>query len=210
MACEFTGAVRDAFIARGAYAMSCDLMESENPGPHYRGDVRDVMNDNWDLLIAHPPCHDICSSGARWFSQKKRQQRESLEFVRYLFRCGVKRICIENPVGLIGSMIRPASQYIHPWMFGDPFEKRTGLWLVNLPKLKPTNIVEPPLRMIIKGGKSMPAWYAMSPKIDRRKERSRTFPGIANAMAEQWLDYIQKHKEGEYTPSKTQQKFFDL
>lgn len=212
VACEFTGVVRDAFTREGVYAMSSDLRETETPGEHYKGDVRDVLDDNWDLLIAHPPCHDIASSGARWFKAKKGLQRVSLDFVLLFFRCGIPRICIENPVGLIGTKIRKASQYVHPWMFGDPFEKKTGLWLKNLPKLVPTNVVEPPPREVWRNGKTYPKWMSMSPGEDRRKERSRTFPGMAKAMADQFIEYIARRSKTKFpiNVNKPNKGFFDV
>lgn len=176
IACEFSGIVRDAFIRLGHDAWSCDLLPTEQPGPHFQGDVEDVLDLNWDLLIAHPPCTHLAISGARWFYKKKRRQRRSLEFVRLLMGAGIKRIAIENPVSIISSRIRPPDQIIQPWQFGHPETKATCLWLKNLPKLKPTKIV---------AGRT-PRVHFTPPGPNRWKERSRTYQGIAEAMAEQW------------------------
>jgi site-specific DNA-cytosine methylase len=178
IACEFSGAVRDAFRARGHYAVSCDLMPAEAGGPHYQGDVRDLIENwrGWDLLIAHPPCTHLAVSGARWFKDKADEQAQALDFVRYLLAAPIPRICIENPVSVISSRIRKPDQSIQPWQFGHGEVKRTCLWLKNLPKLRPTNIVS---------GREARV-HRMPPGPDRWKERSRTFAGIAEAMADQW------------------------
>lgn len=186
IACEYSGAVRDAFITAGHNAVSCDLLPTEKPGPHYEGDVFDIIGCGWDLMIAHPPCTHLAVSGARWFAEKREQQKEALEFVRQLMGAPVPRICIENPVSVISSAIRPADQLIQPYEFGHEASKATCLWLKNLPLLKPTNIVGKGERHITKGGRSLPKWYNLPPSPDRWKERSRTFEGIAKAMAEQW------------------------
>lgn len=174
--CEFSGIVRDAFLARGHDAISCDLLPTERPGPHIQGDIRDVDLTSFDLLIAHPPCTHLASSGARWFSQKCREQDEALAFVRWCMAARVPRIAIENPIGIIGTRIKPASQVIHPWQFAHNEEKQTCLWLKNLPCLRPTRIVE---------GRSQRLWR-LPETDDRWKERSRTYQGIADAMAAQW------------------------
>ena len=176
VACEFSGAVRDAFSSLGHYAVSCDLLPSETAGFHYQGDVRDILNEGWDLMIAHPPCTHLAISGARWFGQKKKEQQESLEFVKLLLSAPVPRIALENPVSVISSKIRKPDQVIHPWQFGHGESKTTCLWLKGLPKLRPTKIV---------GGREMRIWK-LPPSSDRWKERSRTFSGIASAMADQW------------------------
>lgn len=176
IACEFSGIVRDAFIAHGHNAMSCDLLPTELPGPHLQCDIRDIDLSKYDLLIAHPPCTHLASSGARWFAQKRREQEEALAFVRWFMSLPVQRIAIENPVGLIGSVIRPSDQIIHPWQFGHEEEKTTCLWLKNLPKLRPTRVVSERKQRL----------WRLSPSEDRWKERSRTYRGIAEAMAEQW------------------------
>jgi hypothetical protein len=129
IACEFSGTVRDAFIAKGHDAMSCDLLPTDKPGPHYQGDVFDVINDGWDLMIAHPPCTHLAVSGARWFKDKVTEQAEALDFVRKLINADIDRICIENPVSIISSRIRKPDQTIQPWQFGHGETKRTCLWL---------------------------------------------------------------------------------
>lgn len=183
IACEFSGTVRDAFATRGHDAWSCDILPTEKPGNHYQCDVRDVLGFGWDLMIAHPPCTHLAVSGARWFHEKRHLQETSLEFVRSLMDAPIPHICIENPVSVISSRIRKADQKIHPWQFGHGEEKETCLWLKNLPKLLPTNIVE---------GREQRIWK-MPPSEDRWKERSRTYQGIAEAMADQWgnVDEVQ-------------------
>jgi len=176
VACEYSGAVREAFSARGHQAMSCDLLETEIPGHHYQGDVRDVLDWGWDMLIAHPPCTHLAVSGARWFALKQTEQREALDFVRALLAAPIPRIALENPVSIISSRIRKPDQIIQPWQFGHGETKATCLWLKNLPPLTPTNIV---------AGREARV-HRMPPGPDRWKERSRTFAGIAAAMAEQW------------------------
>lgn len=186
IACEYSGTVRDAFIAAGHDATSCDLLETESPGPHYQGDVRDIMYDAWDMMIAHPPCMHLAVSGARWFDEKRHEQEESIEFVRLLMNAPMPMIAIENPVSIISSRIRKPSQIIQPWQFGHEATKTTCLWLKGLPRLRPTRIVGRGERHITKSGKSLPKWYNIPPSEDRWKIRSATFPGIAAAMAEQW------------------------
>lgn len=176
VACEFSGAVRDAFIARGHDAMSCDLLPTEVPGPHYQGDVRDILDEGWDLLVAHPPCTHLAVSGARWFKDKQAEQAEALGFVRLLLNAPVPRIALENPVSIISSRIRKPDQVVQPWMFGHGETKATCLWLKGLPRLLPTNVVD---------GREARV-HRMPPGPDRWKERSRTFQGVAQAMAEQW------------------------
>ena len=176
VACEFSGTVRDAFTARGHYALSCDLLPSETPGEHYQGNVRDILGDNWDLMIAHPPCTHLAVSGARWFKDKQKEQKEALEFVIELMEAPIPKICIENPISIISTRIRKPDQIIQPWMFGHVETKATCLWLKNLPKLIPTDIVD---------GRE-PRIHKMAPSPDRWRERSRTYQGIAHAMAIQW------------------------
>lgn len=178
IACEFSGTVREAFKAKGWDAWSCDLLPSDIPGQHIQGDIMDVQTYSWDLMIAHPPCTDLAVSGARHFPAKiadGRQQR-ALNFVQKLMDSDIPRICIENPISIISSKIRKPDQIIQPWQFGHGETKATCLWLKNLPKLEPTNIVD---------GRENRVWK-MPPSKDRGKERSRTFQGIADAMAEQW------------------------
>jgi site-specific DNA-cytosine methylase len=176
VACEFSGVVREAFKNKGHYAMSCDLLDTEIAGFHYKGDIRDVLNDKWDLMIAHPPCTHLAVSGARWFKDKIEEQKEALEFVRLLLNANVNKIALENPISIISSRIRKPDQIIQPWMFGHGETKSTCLWLKNLPKLIPTDIVDGREQRI----------HKMAPSPDRWKERSRTYEGIAQAMANQW------------------------
>lgn len=188
VACEYSGTVRDAFIAAGHEAMSCDLLPTDREGPHYEGDVFDIIDDGWDLMICHPPCTDLAVSGAKHFAAKiadGRQQR-ALDFVQRLLDAPIERICLENPVSVISSKIRKPDQIIQPWMFGHEATKTTCLWLKNLPPLEPTNIVGKGKRHVTKSGKSLPEWYNLPPSKDRWKIRSATFQGIADAMAKQW------------------------
>lgn len=186
VACEYSGTVRDAFLRAGHEAMSCDLLRTDVPGPHYEGDVLDVINDGWDLMIAHPPCTHLAVSGARWFKDKKAEQADALAFVRLLLAAPIPRIALENPVSIISSRIRKPDQIIQPWQYGHEATKTTCLWLKNLPLLSPTNIVDKGKRHVTKSGKSLPEWYNLPPSEDRWKIRSATFPGIAQAMADQW------------------------
>jgi len=156
--------------------VSCDLLPTERPGPHYHGDVRDVLGDGWNLMIAHPPCTHLAVSGARWFKDKQQEQAEALDFVRLLLGAQIACIALENPVSVISSRVRKPDQVIQPWQFGHGETKATCLWLKGLPKLLPTNIVEGRVARI----------HLMPPSLDRWKERSRTYEGIAAAMAEQW------------------------
>lgn len=178
MACEFSGAVRRAFRDRGHDAWSCDLLPAEDGSEfHIQDDaLRSMRWWDWDLMIAHPPCTHLAVSGARWFKDKQNEQVEALQFVRNLMGAPIKRICIENPISIISSRIRKPDQIIQPWMFGHGETKATCLWLKNLPPLKPTNIVD---------GRD-PKVHRMPPGPNRWKERSRTYQGIADAMAEQW------------------------
>lgn len=178
VACEYSGVVRDAFIRAGHEAYSCDLLPSESDfGPHYQRDVREIVaSRHWDLMIAHPPCTHLAVSGARWFKDKFEEQLEALDFVQTLLRAPIERIALENPVSIISSRIRKPDQVIQPWQFGHGETKATCLWLKNLPKLVPTNVVE---------GREARV-HRMPPGPDRWKERSRTFTGIAEAMASQW------------------------
>lgn len=189
VACEYSGRVRDAFIRRGHDAMSCDLLPTESPGPHYQGDVRDILNDGWDLMVAHPPCTHLAVSGAVWFPKKQAEQAEALEFVRFLMDAPIPRIAVENPVSVISSRIRRPDQIIQPWWFGHDVSKSTCLWLKNLPPLHPTNIVEPVVLYYKNGKKRASKWFIETsnlPKPYQAHVRSLTFEGIAEAMAEQW------------------------
>ena len=176
VACEYSGVVRDAFLRSGHDALSCDLLPTETPGAHHQGDVRDVLHDGWDLMIAHPPCTHLAVSGARWFKDKLAEQAEALDFVRLLLDAPIPRIALENPISIVSSRIRKPDQIIQPWQYGHGETKATCLWLKDLPKLTPTNIVE---------GREARV-HKMPPSPDRWKERSRTYKGIAAAMAAQW------------------------
>lgn len=176
IACEFSGIVRDAFLARGHDAWSCDLLPTEKPGPHILGDVLSTLNSGWDLMIAHPPCTHLAVSGARWFKDKKPEQAEALWFVGQLLDAPIPKIALENPISIISSHIRKPDQIIQPWMFGHGETKATCLWLKGLPSLAPTEVV---------GGREARV-HRLPPGPDRWKERSRTFSGVAAAMAEQW------------------------
>jgi hypothetical protein len=178
VACEYSGAVRDAFIARGHEAISCDLLPTDVPGPHYQGDVRDLLNYPFDLMIAHPPCTHLSVSGARHFEAKRLdgRQHEAVSFFMTLARAPIPMIAIENPVCIMSSLWRKPDQTVQPWQFGHGETKATCLWLKGLPILNPTNIVE---------GREARV-HKMAPGPDRWKERSRTFQGIADAMADQW------------------------
>lgn len=176
VACEFSGRVRDAFIAKGHDAVSCDLLPTETPGPHVEGDVLTLLDKGWDLMVAHPPCTHLAVSGAWKFKEKAAEQKAALEFVQALMDAPIPRIALENPVSVISSKIRKPDQIIQPWMFGHGEQKTTCLWLKNLPRLTPTKVVDG------REGKIL----SYSPSPDRWKIRSRTYPGIAAAMAEQW------------------------
>lgn len=216
IACEYSGAVRDAFIELGHDAMSCDLLLSDKPGPHYHGDVFDIIEDGWDLMIAHPPCTYLCSSGLHWNKRVPGRQAltdKSIEFVRLLLDAPIERIAVENPIGCISTLICKPKQIIQPWQFGDDASKSTCLWLKNLPLLTSTEIIPP--RQICCGyvledgvGKygcpnclgdkrPLPRWSnqtdggqnKLPPSADRWKIRSATYAGIALAMATQWGGY---------------------
>ena len=178
VACEFSGIVRDAFSRLGHDAWSCDILETENAGNHYIGDVRKILGLQWDLMIAHPPCTHLAISGARWFKDKQQEQMEALKFVRILMDAPIPKIAIENPVSIISSRIRKPDQIIQPWMFGHGETKATCLWLKGLPKLNPTNVVDGREARI----------HNMPPGPERWKNRSRTYHGLAAAMAQQWGD----------------------
>jgi len=176
VACEFSGRVRDAFIAAGHDAVSCDLLPSETPGPHIQDDILALDMRGYDLLIAHPPCTYLAVSGARWFKDRREEQMAAILFVRFLLNAPVPRIAVENPVSVISTHIRKPDQIVQPWMFGDGETKATCLWLKGLPKLVPTNIVDGRVARV----------HHEPPSPDRWKNRSRTMPGIAAAMAAQW------------------------
>jgi hypothetical protein len=176
IACEFSGVVREAFRARGHDAWSCDLLSSEVEGPHIQGDVLSILGDGWDLMIAHPPCTHLAVSGARWFRNKKYEQALASIFFEDLAEAQIPLIAIENPISIMSTLYRKPDQIIQPWQFGHGETKATCLWLKGLPKLVPTNIVDGREQRI----------HKMSPGPNRWRERSRTYQGIANAMAEQW------------------------
>ena len=176
VACEFSGIVSEAFRNKGHHVMSCDLLPSEKNGMHYQGNVIYILEDGWDLMIAHPPCTYLAVSGARWFKERQKEQRDALMFVDHLMSAPIDKICIENPISIISTKIRKPDQIIQPWMFGHGETKATCLWLKNLSHLKATNIVEGRENRI----------HKEPPSKDRWKNRSRTFTGIAQAMAEQW------------------------
>jgi hypothetical protein len=185
IACEYSGAVRDAFIAQGHDAISCDLLPTDAPGPHYQGDVRDIIEDGFDLMVAHPPCTHLAVSGARWFKDKQVEQAEGLDFVRLLLSAPIDKIALENPISIISSRIRKPNQIIQPWQFGHPESKSTCLWLKNLPKLIPTDVL--PLPASGRWSNQTPSGQnKLGPSPDRWKERSKTYQGIAEAMAQQW------------------------
>jgi hypothetical protein len=186
IACEFSGTVRRAFRALGHDAWSCDLLPAEDGSQfHLQKDAVTVADlAGWDLMIAHPPCTHLAVSGARWFKDKKWEQGQALEFVEALLLAPIQYIALENPISIISSRIRKPDQIIQPWQFGHGETKATCLWLKNLPKLVPTNIVEGREARI----------HKMPPGPDRWKERSRTFQGIAEAMAQQWGDYVAAQK----------------
>lgn len=221
IACERFGVIRDAFIKAGHDAMSCDLVDTAVPGPHYTGDVRDILDDGWDLMIAHPDCTYLCSSGLHWNHRvpgRAQLTEEALDFVRLLMAAPISRIAIENPMGRIGTAIRKADQTIQPYEFGDNASKRTGLWLKNLPLLKPTGFVEP--RLVCQDCKSvfayghhkclkcgshryLPRWdnqtdsgqNKLGPSDDRAMLRAKTYQGWADAMADQWGRILKEDDE---------------
>ena len=176
IACEFSGIVRDAFIARGHNAVSCDVLPTERPGPHLQGDVLAYLGGEWDMMIAHPPCTHLAVSGARWFKGKRQEQADALAFVQRLLDAPIPRIALENPVSVISSHIRKPDQIVQPWMFGHPETKATCWWLKGLPPLMPTDTVD---------GRYGRVWRE-PPGPNRWKNRSRTYLGMAQAMAAQW------------------------
>ena len=195
VACEFSGTVRDAFIKRGFDAMSCDLEDTDVPGPHYKGDVFDIINDGWDLMIAHPPCTHLAVSGARHFAKKiaDGRQQQGIDFFMALVNSNIPRYAIENPIGIMSTKYRKPDQIIQPWEYGHRATKGTCLWLRDLPLLKPTNIVDKGEFVTFPSGKRMNKWYADSSKLspkERERWRNKTFQGIADAMAKQWGDYL--------------------
>ncbi len=191
IACEFSGIVRDAFSARGWDAWSCDLLPTEQPGQHIQGDALAVLADGWDMMIAHPPCTYLCSSGLHWNKrrpERAKQTEEALEFVRRLMDAPIARIAVENPIGCIATRIRPADQIIQPWQFGHDASKATCLWLKGLPELRSTQLIQ---ARIVAGkrrwaNQTDSGQNKLGPSVDRWALRSLTYPGIAQAMADQW------------------------
>ncbi len=201
IACEFSGTVRDQFIQRvGHDVWSCDLLPTESPGPHIQGDVRDILSDSWDLMIAHPPCTYLTVSGMHWCiykpghkthgdpvkaAERRARTEEALQFVRTLLEAPIPRIALENPIGIISTKIRKPDQIIQPWYFGDDASKKTGLWLKNLPKLIHTNVL-PGDALTRRANQTPSGQNKLGPSPDRWKLRSLTYPGIARAFADQW------------------------
>jgi hypothetical protein len=189
IACEYSGRVRDAFTKLGHDAMSCDILETESPGKHYKGDVRDVLGGGWDMMVAHPPCTYLTVSANKWYKdqserksgtlvgQARRDAREeAIFFFMLLMTSNVSKIAIENPIGVLSSRYRKPDQVIQPWQFGHGETKATCLWLKNLPKLESTNVVDGREQRL----------HLLPPSRDRAKIRSKTYQGIADAMAMQW------------------------
>ena len=197
VACEYSGIVREEFRKLGNDAWSCDLLPTEIPGKHFQTDIFNVIDLGWDLMIAHPPCTYLSNAGIRWFDedkygdkarQRKKLREEAFQFVLKLANANIPRICIENPVGYLNTHWRKPDQIIQPYYFGDTDSKRTCLWLKNLPKLRPTNIVKPEVYGFKKNGEPI-YWHEYLfklPQKERAKVRSKTFKGIARAMAQQW------------------------
>lgn len=191
VACEYSGRVRDAFLKRGHDAMSCDLLPTDAPGPHYQGDVNDILHDGWDLMVAHPPCTYLSVSGMHWTTRGLRDPQlteDALAFVRLLMEAPIERIAIENPVSVISSRIRKPDQIVTPYQFGHDASKKTCLWLKALPPLTPTQIIEPRIVNGRKrwGNQTDSGQNKLAPSDDRWKIRSATYQGIADAMAQQW------------------------
>jgi hypothetical protein len=191
VACEYSGTVRDAFIARGHDAMSCDLLPTDSAGPHYQGDVRDILGEGWDLMVAHPPCTYLSVSGMHWTKRGLRDPQlteDALAFVRLLLDAPIPRVALENPVSVISSRVRRPDQIIQPYQFGHDASKKTCLWLRGLPLLQPTQHVAPRVVGAKQrwGNQTDSGQNKLPPSEDRWKIRSETFPGIARAMADQW------------------------
>jgi hypothetical protein len=191
VACEYSGVVRDAFTRHGHDAMSCDFLPSETPGKHYQGDVLDILDGVWDLMIAHPPCTYLSVSGMHWTTRGLRDPQltiDALEFVQQLMDAPISKICIENPVSIISSRIRKPDQVVQPYQFGHDASKKTCLWLKNLPPIIPTKHINPRIIQGKKrwGNQTDSGQNKLPPSKDRWKDRSRTYEGIAAAMAEQW------------------------
>jgi site-specific DNA-cytosine methylase len=189
IACEFSGVVREAFSKCGHDAWSCDLIDTLVHGNHIMGDIRDVLDDKWDLMIAHPPCTHLASSGARWFPDKQQEQTEAYMFFMELAHANIPKICIENPIGVMSTMYRKPDQIVQPWMFGHKVTKATCLWLKGLPKLEPTNIVDKGEFIVLPDGTRQSKWFydtSKGKKSERGLVRSITFKGFADALAQQY------------------------
>lgn len=197
VACEFSGTVREAFAAKGHDAWSCDIEPTDIPGQHYQGDVNDILNEGWDMMIAHPPCTYLTVTGNKWFKPeykdrfptRHQDRQDAINFFMLLVNAPIEKIAIENPIGIMSTTYRKPNQIIQPWQFGHEASKSTCLWLKGLPNLNPTDIVDKGEFVTYKSGKRMTKWYAdaasKSP-TERAKIRNKTFQGIADAMAEQW------------------------
>lgn len=197
VACEETQEVTKALRRRGHEAFSCDVLECSGGHPewHLKQDVLPLLEEDWDMILAFPPCTDLAASGARWFAEKRKSgaQQRSIEFFMAFAEAPCERIAIENPVGIMSTRWRKPDQIVQPWWFGDEATKTTCLWLKGLPKLKPTKVVGRGERHVTKSGRSLPAWYNIPPTVkDRAKIRSQTFPGFAEAMADQWADVVSR------------------
>lgn len=198
VACEFSGVVREAFNSySGVYAISCDLLPAEDGRTdyHYQGDVRDIIHDGWDAMIAFPPCTFLCSSGLHWNKRRPERQKstdEALDFVRFLLGADIPHIALENPIGCISSQIRKPDQIFHPHYFGEDASKSTCLWLKNLPVLVPTQYVQPRIVDGKKrwGNQTDSGQNKLTPSDTRWMERSRTYLGVASAMASQWVKFL--------------------
>ena len=190
VACEYSGLIRNAFAEKGHEAYSCDILDTESPGNHIKDDVLNHLDKDWDLMIANPPCTHLAVSGARWFKNKNKEQELAIQFVKKLFNADIEKICIENPVSVLSTQLRLPDQTVHPYYFGDPYQKKTCFWLKNLSKLVATHPLGPePLfnkdadkgEFVNHGGKKMPKWYS-----NKERNRDMSFPGMAKAMADQW------------------------
>jgi len=196
VACEESQEVTSAFRELGYEAYSCDTEPCSGGREdwHFQCSVLDILDEHWDMLIAFPPCTHLASSGAKWFEQKRAdgRQQEGIDFFMEFVKAPIRYKAIENPVGIMSTEFRKPDQIVQPYMFGDSFTKRTCLWLFNLPKLEPTDIVDPGAIQVLSSGKKIPEWYSNAKHKDRAKIRSKTFPGLARAMAEQWGKMLDK------------------
>jgi hypothetical protein len=197
IACEFSGTVRDAFSKMGHDAWSCDIVPSDSPGNHFQCDLFEVIDNKWDLIIAHPPCTYLTVTGNKWFKPeykdrfptREQDRLDAIDFFKKIHDCNIPKICIENPIGIMSTVLRKPDQIIHPWQFGHKASKSTCLWLKGLPLLQPTQIVEKGEFVTYKSGKRMSKWYADAASLspaERARVRNKTFQGIADAMSSQW------------------------